>query len=159
MTTIYLETLINAEPRICFDLSRSIDLHQVSTVKTKERAVGGKTKGLIEKGESVTWEAVHFGIKQNLTVRITEMESPHYFKDEMVKGAFKSFTHEHKFEKKGDQTLMIDIFELAAPLGFLGVIAERIFLKGYMTKFLVERNEVIKQVAESGEWKKVLHDH
>ena len=109
-TTIHLETLIEADPWICFDLARSIDLHQVSTVKSQERAVAGRTSGLIEKGEFVTWEAVHFGIKQNLTVRITEMRSPEYFKDEMVKGAFKSFVHEHLFKKEGRQTRMADLF-------------------------------------------------
>jgi len=157
MTTIYLETFINADTTVCFDLSRSIDLHQISTVKTKERAVAGRTNGLIEKGESVTWEAVHFGVKQNLTVKITEMSSPDFFNDEMVKGAFKSMKHQHKFENKEKGTLMIDIFEFEAPLGPLGVMAERLFLTKYMKKFLIERNEVIKSVAESGEWKKVLN--
>src|ERR1700741_4960298 len=119
MTTIYLETLINAPSQIWFDLSRSIDLHQVSTVKTKERAVGGRTKGLIEKGEHVTWEAVHFGIKQNLTVKILDMKSPEFFVDEMQKGAFKSMWHEHRFKEGNGKTLMIDVFKFAAPLGFL----------------------------------------
>lgn len=156
MTTIYLETLINASPQVCFDLSRSIDLHQVSTVKTKERAVGGRTQGLIENGEHVTWEAVHFGVKQKLTVKITDMKSPEFFTDEMQKGAFKSMWHEHRFKEQGGKTLMTDTFKFEAPLGFLGTLAERIFLKKYMTRFLVERNEVIKQVAESGEWKKIV---
>ncbi|HXB39008.1 MAG TPA: SRPBCC family protein [Bacteroidia bacterium] len=156
MTIIYLETIINAPAQVCFDLSRSIDLHQVSTVKTKERAVAGKTKGLIEKGEFVTWEAVHFGIKQNLTVTIVEMKAPEFFSDRMVKGAFKSMYHEHHFKNENGKTLMIDVFTFAAPLGFLGIMAEKLFLKNYMKKFLIERNEVIKRVAESGDWKKVL---
>ncbi len=156
MTTIYLETIINAPVQICFDLSRSIDLHQISTVKTKERAIAGKTKGLMEKGEFVIWEAIHFGIKQNLTVKITEMQAPHFFKDEMLKGAFKSMRHEHRFKSENGKTLMIDVFEFAAPLGFLGIIAEKLFLKNYMKKFLIERNEVIKKIAESDDWKKIL---
>lgn len=156
MTVIHLETLIHAPAQICFDLSRSIDLHQVSTVKTKERAVGGRTKGLIEKGEHVIWEAVHFGVKQNLTVKIVDMQSPDFFTDEMQKGAFKSMWHEHRFKEENGKTLMTDVFKFEAPLGFLGIMAEWLFLKSYMRKFLVERNEVIKRTAESGDWKKVL---
>jgi hypothetical protein len=40
----------------------------------------------------------------------------------------------------------------AAPLPVLGPIAERIFLKRYMDRFLRTRNEVLKRVAESGRW-------
>lgn len=156
MVTLYLETLIGAPREVCFDLSRSIDLHQVSTAKTKERAVAGRTSGLINEGEFVTWEAVHFGIKQNLTVKITAMERPDFFIDEMQEGAFKSMWHEHRFIEKEGKTLMTDVFKFAAPLGVLGVLAERLFLKDYMNRFLRERNEVIKKVAESEEWKKVL---
>ena len=57
-----------------FDLSRSIDFHMESASKTQERAIEGKTCGLIELGETVTWEAVHFGVKQQLTTKITAME-------------------------------------------------------------------------------------
>ena len=41
MPTIQLETIINADIKICFDLSRSIDLHQISTAKTNEKAIAG----------------------------------------------------------------------------------------------------------------------
>jgi len=63
MPTIKLETKIKSGINICFDLSRSIDLHQISTVKTNEKAIDGRTKGLIDLNEFVTWRATHFGIK------------------------------------------------------------------------------------------------
>ena len=84
---------------LCFDLSRSIDLHQISTSKSKEYVIGGRKAGLIELGEVVTWRAKHFGIWQNLTAKITEFDRPKRFSDEMVKGAFKKFKHDHIFEK------------------------------------------------------------
>ena len=149
MTTICLETIIDAPREICFDLSRNIDVHQISTKKTKEKAIAGRTTGLIEAGESVTWEAIHFGIKQKLTVKIIAMDYPNSFSDKMLKGAFKSMEHEHIFEAYGAGTKMIDIFRFAAPLGFIGKIAERLFLKNYMKFFLLERNREIKQLAES----------
>ena len=100
MELIELQTIINADIKICFDLARNIDFHQQSLVHSKEKAVAGKTSGLIELGESVTWQATHFGIKQQLTSKITQFNSPHYFVDEMVSGAFTSFKHEHIFEEK-----------------------------------------------------------
>jgi hypothetical protein len=72
MMVIQLSTSIAAPPERVFDLVRSIDAHQQSAEGTKERAVAGVTHGLIGLGNEVTWEATHFGIKQRLTVRITE---------------------------------------------------------------------------------------
>jgi len=48
MPVITLDTHIRSNIEICFDLSRSIDLHQISTAKTKERAIDGVTRGLIK---------------------------------------------------------------------------------------------------------------
>jgi len=63
--------MINAPIERCFDLARDIDFHQRSLTDTGERAIGGVTSGLIALGETVTWEATHFGVRQRLTVRIT----------------------------------------------------------------------------------------
>src|SRR6218665_2682744 len=73
MPRLVLITEINAPLPRCFDLARSIDLHQVSTAHTGERAVSGRITGLIELNEEVTWRAKHFGIWQQLTSRITEL--------------------------------------------------------------------------------------
>jgi len=63
--------VINAPTERCFDLARDIAFHQRSVAHTAERAIGGVTGGLIALGETVTWEATHFGVRQRLTVRIT----------------------------------------------------------------------------------------
>ena len=149
MPVIELITRIRCPIEIAFDLSRSIDLHEVSTAHTKEKAVEGRTEGLIELGETVTWEATHFGIRQRLTSKITEYSRPSHFRDSMVRGAFKRFDHDHDFEADGEFTVMVDRFDYTAPLGILGRIADVVFLKGYMTRLLERRNELIRSVAES----------
>lgn len=149
MPVIRLETFINAERAIVFDFARSIDLHQISTAHTNERAIAGKTSGLIELNESVTWEARHLEIVQRLTSKITAMKHPEYFVDEMVSGAFKSFKHEHTFELQGEGTLMVDLFDYVSPMGILGKVADTLFLKRYMAKLLTIRNQVIKEHSEA----------
>jgi hypothetical protein len=129
-------------------LARDIDIHKLSTKKTNERAVSGRISGLCELGDTITWEATHFGIKQNLTVEITSMNKPYSFEDKMLKGAFKSMKHEHRFESKDDTTIMIDNFQYEVPFGIFGKIFDSLILKNYMTKFLKIRNEVLKDVAE-----------
>lgn len=149
MPRIVIETLIEADAYVVFDLARSVDLHKLSAQKTNEEAVGGRTVGLMELGETVTWRARHLGFYQKLTSKLVEMDRPISFKDEMVKGAFKSFIHEHKFKALGDgKTMMVDVFEYQSPLGILGRFADKLFLEQYMTKFLKQRNAIIKQYAE-----------
>lgn len=156
MPRIVVETKLNAPIERCFDLSRSIDLHKISTEHTNEEAIDGVTSGLINLDESVTWRAQHFGIYQNLSTKITEFDSPKFFVDEMVKGAFKGFRHEHHFETIESVTLMTDIFYYQSPFGFLGKLVDMIVLKHYMTKLLDKRNAIIKEFAESDKWKSVL---
>jgi ligand-binding SRPBCC domain-containing protein len=151
MTRIELSTRIDAPIERCFDLARSIDLHMVSTEHTGERAIGGRTRGLIDLGESVTWRAKHFGTWQTLTSKIVEFDDPHSFTDVMVKGAFKSFRHEHRFYALGDHTEMKDVFTFESPFGIVGKLVDALFLRRYLTRFLERRNSVIKETAE--------HDH
>lgn len=156
MPRLHLNTSINAPIEIVFNLARSIDLHILSLAHTSEKAVAGRTTGLVEKGDTVTWRAKHLGVTQELTSLITDIEPHHYFADELVKGAFKHFKHEHFFEKMDDgSTLMKDIFDYASPLGFLGKLADVLFLKKYMTHLLEQRNHTLKQVAEDGRWKEL----
>ena len=158
MPRIELQTLIKAKREIVFNLSRSIDLHKISTEQTNETAFAGKTSGLIGFDESVTWRAKHFGVYQNLTSKITAFDSPNSFTDEMIRGAFKSFKHEHHFEEANGETLMTDVFDYQSPFGILGRLADKLFLEKYMTALLEKRNVAVKAFAESEDWKKVLEE-
>ena len=157
MPTIQLETIIDADIKICFDLSRSIDLHQISTAKTNEKAIAGVTAGLINLNDTVTWEAVHFGIKQQLTSIITQFENPIHFRDEQQKGAFKYFFHDHYFKSQNGKVIMTDRFEFYSPYGIIGKLFDKLILTSYMKSFLLERNQVIKEFSETDKWKKVLN--
>jgi ligand-binding SRPBCC domain-containing protein len=127
MPTIELETEIKSDINICFDLSRSIDLHKISTAKTNEEAIEGKASGLISLNEFVTWRATHFGIRQKLTSKITEFERPFHFRDEQLKGVFKFIIHDHYFEIVGDGVKMKDVFRFQSPFGFIGRLIQNHF--------------------------------
>jgi ligand-binding SRPBCC domain-containing protein len=157
MPKIELTTEISSTLEICFDLSRSIDLHKISTTQTNEQAISGRTNGLINLNETVTWQATHFGVRQKLTSKIIVFDRPNYFVDEQIKGIFKSIIHEHIFEKVGDKVIMKDIFEFHSPFGLFGKLFNKLVLTNYLKKFLIERNLIIKQFAETEKWKEVLN--
>jgi Uncharacterized conserved protein len=156
MTIIKLETRIAAPIERCFDLARSLDLHKDSMKESGEKAVAGKISGLLEQGETVTWQARHFGVLQKLTTLMTKVEHPFFFEDKMLKGAFRKMEHQHIFRTEGKVTLMIDEFHYDVPAGFLGRLFDKLVLKNYMQQILQTRNEVIKRTAESEDWKKFL---
>jgi ligand-binding SRPBCC domain-containing protein len=156
MPRIEIKTIIKAEKQLVFDLARSIDLHQSSMGHTDEKAIAGRTSGLIELHETVTWKAKHFGVYQRLQVKVTEFKSPEYFVDEMMKGAFKKFKHEHIFKTvDGDFTEMKDVFDFESPFGILGRIVNFLLLEKYMTRLLIIRNQLIKKMAEGDGWKEL----
>jgi ligand-binding SRPBCC domain-containing protein len=148
MTTIYLVTELEADIYTCFDAARAIDIHKLSTKQTNEIAIAGRTSGLCELGDTITWEATHFGIRQQLTVEITQLNRPYFFEDKMLKSAFKSMQHSHFFEEKDTKTIMTDKFEYEVPYSIAGKIFDAIILKHYMTSFLITRNQFIKSTVE-----------
>ena len=148
MTTIVVETRIAAPIEMCFDLARDVDAHLKTSSSTGERAVGGKTSGLLELNDTVTFEAVHFGIRQSITSKIVEFDRPRRFVDEMVKGAFTSLRHVHEFIVEGPSVLMRDTLVWRSPLGFLGAIADKLFVEGHMRAFMVKKQSELKAYAE-----------
>ncbi len=144
MAVLRIVTDIAARKEVCFDLSRSIDLHLESMAASKERAVAGVTTGLICEGQEVSWEARHFGLMWRMTSRITEFHPPHRFVDEMVRGPFASFRHEHLFEEAGSGTRMTDVVEFRTRLGVIGDLPAAMYLR----RLMGIRNAAIRAKAE-----------
>ena len=146
MPGLRIQTEIGAPPERCFDLSRSIDLHVKSMAASGERAVAGVTSGLIGLGQEVSWEARHFGRTWHMTSRITEFDRPRWFVDEMVRGPFSRFHHEHCFEPSGEGTLMTDLVEFEMPGWFIVNTVATVYLR----HLLGTRNALIRTEAERG---------
>lgn len=156
MPRIELELLIAAPAERLFDLSRSVDAHVASSGSTGERPVGAIRSGLLELGDEVTWSARHLGVRQRLTSRITAYDRPRYFRDSMVRGAFRRFDHDHLFEEREGGTLARDVFDYESPLGVLGRLADVLVVERHMRAFLTERLAVLKRLAESEEWRRFV---
>jgi ligand-binding SRPBCC domain-containing protein len=148
--TLTVETLIAAPPHVCFDLARDVDAHVESASFSRERVVPpGRTSGKLELGDIVTFEGRHFGMRQRFTVKVVAMEPPHRYVDELVKSAFRSMRHVHEFEARGEGTLMRDTLEWVAPLGFLGRIADALFIAAHLRRFVMAKQGALKRMAES----------
>ena len=149
MYTLRVTTRIAAPPGRCFDLARDVDAHARSAVHTGERVVAGRTSGLLELGDSITFEGRHLGVRQRLTAVVTAFDPPRHFRDTMTAGAFRSMVHDHHFEGTPDGgTVMTDVLRFVAPVGPLGWVAERLLVGPHLRRFLVARGRALQTMAE-----------
>ncbi|GAA4529470.1 SRPBCC family protein [Amycolatopsis samaneae] len=150
MSRFELTTGIAASPQRVFGLSLEVEVHTASMAGSAERAVGGVTSGGLGLGDTVTWEARHFGLTWRMTSRISAFEEPGYFVDEQVSGPFRHWHHAHHFASDGrGGTVMHDVVDFAAPLGPLGALADVVVLGRYMRRLIEERNAHVKAAAET----------
>lgn len=149
MSKIELITFIKAPIETVFNNCRNIDLHIKSTQQTNEKVIAGTTSGLIEKGETVTWQGKHFGLQLQHQSLISELIFPFYFEDVQIKGHFKWFKHQHFFEQNEDYNIMKDVLEYEIPFAIIGKLMDYFFIKRHLTNFILERNSYLKKFSEN----------
>ena len=136
-------TRVAAPPERVFDLCLDVEVHTASLSGSGEQVVGGVRSGRMRLGDTVTFQARHFGVRWRMTARVTAFEPPGYFVDEQVSGPFRRWRHEHHFEPDGHGgTVMRDVIEFAAPLG-------RFVLDRYLPRLIRTRNEHLRRAAET----------
>ena len=149
MGEITVETRIRAPIEICFDLARDVTAHAESAAFSSERVVApGRTQGLLELGDLVAFEGRHFGMTQRFVAKITALDRPNSFVDEMVEGTFKWLRHVHEFASNDGLTIMRDKLEWKAPFGPIGDLADLLFLSRHMRWFVATKQSALKQIAE-----------
>jgi len=149
MTRIVIETKIHAPIELCFDLARDVGTHAESAAFSSERVVApGRIAGLLELGDLIAFEGRHFGVTQRFVARITALDRPRRFDDEMVDGAFKWLRHAHEFEFNHGVTTMRDTLEWEPPFGRIGRIVDQLFLRRHMRRFVSTKQNTLKRIAE-----------
>ncbi len=148
MTRLVIATEVRAPVDRCFALSCDIDLHRRSMGASKEQAIAGVTSGPIGPGQQVTLQARHFGIWWRMTAKIVDYDRPWRFVDEMQRGPFAAWRHEHRFEQHPTGTRMVDTAQYHLPFGPLGRLADLLFIRYYLRRLLQTRSQHMKLEAE-----------
>ena len=149
--------LVSAPIDRCFDLVRSIDLHEEKSVAIGAVAKAGKTTGLSEIGDNTVWSAKILGIRSSMNVVVTEVSKHSKFCEEMVSGVPKTFSHEYAFRKTEIGLVeVIDKLEFSSRIWLLGELLDALYLSEKMRFLVKTRLEAIRMCAESDEWRKYL---
>jgi hypothetical protein len=74
----------------------------------------------------------------------------------MVRGRFKRFQHDQELAEVDDHILLTDKVQFSLPFGPLGKLVARHVIVPYICRLLRERMMLLKQVAESEEWRQYL---
>ena len=86
-------------------------------------------------------------IRTNWVTEITCVEFEKYFIDEQRFGPYKMWHHEHFFEKTGnDSCNMIDIVTYKLPLGFLGKLGHKVFIKKQLLRIFEYRSSILSDL-------------
>lgn len=149
--------VVNAPIRRCFDLTRSIEFHQASSVGINAVAEKGRVSGLSELGDRTTWSARFLGFRFKLEMEVTEFVCDVAFSEKLVRGMPKSFTHNYRFREDDAGFVEVsDEMEVSSRFLFVGTAVDRMYLHSKISKLALERLEAIKRCAESQDWKNYL---
>jgi ligand-binding SRPBCC domain-containing protein len=84
-----------------------------------------------------------FGIKLTWVTEITHVKKHAYFVDEQRMGPYKMWHHQHKIEAIEGGVLMTDIVSYQPPFGFLGAIANFLFIRRQLKNIFDFRTEAL----------------
>ena len=99
-------------------------------------------------GQIITYKVgILPGIKQNWVTEIIQVKDYHFFIDEQRFGPYKMWHHEHWFEDiQNGKTLMSDKISYKIPFGFLGSIAQKIFIKKQLKSIFEHRYVTLEKL-------------
>jgi ligand-binding SRPBCC domain-containing protein len=157
--------IVRAPVERCFLLStslaivqRELGMHPVAASYIGEDGMARQTRtqGLVRGRDRVRWEGWQLGLPQFHLSLISAYEPSHHFQDRMVAGRFRYFCHDHYFTSSEDGVVMQDTIQFSLPLGLAGEIAGRYIMLPHIAKLLRRRLQLLRQIAESEEWRQYL---
>ena len=95
-------------------------------------------------GALISYSLRVHGIPLRWTSEIVQWEPPHRFVDLQLRGPYKLWRHEHRFEARDGGTLISDTIKLALPLGVLGQLAYKFKIHSDVGKIFAFRKTTIR---------------
>jgi hypothetical protein len=98
----------------------------------------------VQEGTLISYSLRLHCIPLRWTSKIIEWEPPHKFVDLQLRGPYKLWHHEHRFEARDGGTLITDTVTLALPFGMLGQIAYKLRVHAEVNEIFAFREKKIR---------------
>jgi ligand-binding SRPBCC domain-containing protein len=85
------------------------------------------------------------GIRMIWVTEITHVEEMKYFIDEQRIGPYSMWHHQHFIESSGKGVLMTDIVTYSPPLGFIGALANSLFIRKQLDAIFNYRSTILQK--------------
>jgi uncharacterized protein len=105
--------------------------------------ITSKEKVEIRKGAEISYRLRVAGVPVAWTSVITEYEPPFFFVDEQARGPYRFWRHRHSFRPTEGGTIVGDRVEYALPLGWLGRIVNRLFVRRQLRRIFAYRQQAL----------------
>ncbi|GAB4244365.1 MAG: SRPBCC family protein [Ekhidna sp.] len=126
--------------------SSSKNLERITPDHMGFRITSGEP-GKMYPGQIISYKVAPLpGIKTSWVTEITHVEKGKFFVDEQRFGPYRMWHHEHHFEKRGEGVLMTDKVSYKIPFGFLGHIAQLLFVKKQLKGIFEYRVKVLEEM-------------
>jgi ligand-binding SRPBCC domain-containing protein len=144
-TLVFVQQVPRELPEVFAFFARAENLETItpSWLSFKVRSVNPAP---ICKGTLIRYTLRLHGIPLRWTSEIVEWEPPHRFVDLQLRGPYKLWRHEHRFEARDGGTLITDTVKLALPLGPLGHLAYNLKVRSDVREIFAFRETKIHQL-------------
>ncbi len=98
-------------------------------------------------GQIITYKVAPFpGIRTNWVTEITHVDHKRFFVDEQRFGPYSMWHHEHHFVESEKGVIMTDLVSYKIPFGFLGHIAQSLFVRKKLSDIFSYRMKVLDEM-------------
>ena len=99
----------------------------------------------VKAGALIDYKLKVNGIPLGWTTRIETWDPPHGFSDIQLRGPYKLWHHTHTFTETGGGTKIADHVEYQLPLGFLGDLAHKLWVRRDVESIFAYREKIIRE--------------
>lgn len=123
------ETVLNESVDKVFDFFSKAENLNIITPSELGFKIITQLPVLMKKGSIIDYKIKLNGFPFKWKTEITKWEPPFCFEDTQIKGPYKMWVHEHKFQDLNGKTIMNDTVKYLSPGGFLEFIPHNLIVK------------------------------
>jgi|SRR5579863_6007820 len=132
-------------PEVFDFFSRATNLERITPPWLRFSILGSQPDE-VRTGTVIPYRLRLHGLPLIWVSQIEEFERGRLFVDRQLIGPYKLWQHRHEFEADGEQTVIRDEVRYELPLGRLGSIAHRLFVRSDVERIFAYRRATLERV-------------